>query len=192
MTMSMTRNPERPAGYVAVHKCVHWLTALIILGMIPVGLIMGRIDNSPFKNALYELHKSFGIIVLVLAIMRVGVLLRYGAPASEPTLTPLQRVVSKSVHHLIYLLLFIAPLTGFIGTSMCCAPVNLFWTIPVPPNLPGGFETAKTVLAVHSIATISLAVLVALHVGAALMHAVVLRDGVIWRMLPEAWRPAGR
>jgi cytochrome b561 len=190
--MSVTKSVEMNMNYAPIHKFVHWLTALIILGMIPVGIIMTEISPGALKNNLYELHKSFGIIVLVLALVRLGVLLRYGSPAPEPTLSPLQRIVSKTVHHLIYLLLFIAPLSGFIGTSMCCAPVNLFWTIPVPPSLPGGFETAKIVLAVHGVATISLAVLVVMHVGAGMMHAVVLRDGVIWRMLPTSWRPAGR
>lgn len=192
MTISVSTRLEPRAGYAPVHKFVHWLTAVIILGMIPVGIVMTEIGNGPLKNNLYELHKSFGIIVLALALLRVAVVLRYGLPAPEPTLSPLQRIVSRSVHYLIYALLFIAPLLGFIGTSMCCAPVNLFWMIPVPPSLPGGFETAKFVLGLHTIATYSLAVLVATHVGAALLHTFVLRDGVIWRMLPEKWRPPGR
>lgn len=171
-----------PARYSPLHRFLHWTTALFILGMIPVGLTMTRLADGPLKNNLYELHKSFGILVIALTFVRIAVRVVRGAPPPEPSLTPLQRRVSASVHHLIYVFLATAMLTGFIGTSMCCAPVNLFWAIHIPPDLPGGFDTAKSVLTVHRYAVYGLAILLVMHIGAALAHAFVFRDGVMGRM----------
>lgn len=173
---------SRPERYSALHRFLHWTTAFLILGMIPVGLTMTRLADGPLKNNLYELHKSFGILVIALTVLRIAVRVVRGAPPPAESLTPLQRRVSGAVHHLIYVFLVAAMLSGFIGTSMCCAPVNLFWAIHIPPDLPGGFETAKVVLRIHNFAVYGLAALLVLHIGAALMHALVLRDGVMGRM----------
>lgn len=172
----------RPAHYSALHRFLHWTTALFILGMIPVGLTMTRIADGPLKNNLYELHKSFGILVIALTLVRIVVRFVRGAPPPAASLTPLQRRVSGAVHHLIYVFLVTAMLTGFVGTSMCCAPVNLFWAIHIPPDLPGGFDTAKVVLRVHNFAVYGLAGLLVVHIGAALAHAFVFRDEVMARM----------
>lgn len=170
------------ARYSALHRFLHWTTALFILGMIPVGLTMTRLADGPLKNNLYELHKSFGILVIALTLVRIAVRVLRGAPPPAAGLTPLQRRVSGAVHHLLYVFLVAAMLSGFIGTSMCCAPVNLFWSIHIPPDLPGGFDTAKVVLRVHNFAVYGLAGLLAMHIGGALMHALVFRDGVMGRM----------
>jgi cytochrome b561 len=168
--------------YSPLQRALHWTMAALILTLIPAGIAMTNMGDGALKNATYELHKSFGIIVFVLAVIRVAVRVGRGAPPEEASLTPFQRKASTLVHRLLYGLIVIVPLAGYVGTSMCCAPVNLFWTVPVPINLPGGFETAKLVFVVHKVGAIAMAVLVIGHIGAALMHAFVYRDGVMRRM----------
>lgn len=172
-----------PARYSALQRALHWTMAALILTLIPAGIIMTDMADGALKNATYELHKSFGIIVFVLAVIRVAARIGLGVPPAEASLTDFQRRASTLVHRLLYVLIVIVPLAGYVGTSMCCAPVNLFWTVPVPVNLPGGFETAKLVFVVHKAGAILMAVLIIGHVGAALLHAFYYRDGTMRRML---------
>lgn len=171
-------------GYSAAQKWLHWLHAALILTLIPVGIAMSGADPSPTVNAMYELHKSFGLTVFVLAVLRVAFRVARGAPAYPADMPAMQRRAAHGVHLMLYVLIFVTPVLGFVGTSMCCKPVNLFWTVPVPFGFEGAEATVKTVFLLHKIAAITLAVLVVGHIGAALFHAVVRRDGILQRMLP--------
>ncbi len=91
--------------YSTPHRIVHWLTAALIIGLVPVGLFMASIPYPPnpganpaLKDSLYEWHKSFGLIVLLLAIARVALKVSQGTPAPEPTLSRFQRAASAAVH----------------------------------------------------------------------------------------------
>lgn len=174
--------------YSAPQRLIHWLMALSILSMLPVGFYMANAfgaDFPPERGQLYELHKSFGFIVFLLACARVFFRLTRGAPEAEASLSLFQRRVSRVVHYLLYVLIFVVPLSGWIATSMCCAPVNLFWTVPVTLPVSGGEELYKRVFAVHMASAILMTVLVLAHIGAAIMHLVVMKDGVFRRMWPS-------
>lgn len=175
-------NAPRADGYAPASRWLHWLTALLVVATIPVALTMTRIDDGMPKNTLYELHKSFGILIFLLAAARVLARLVLGAPSPYPELNPAQRIVSTATHHLLYLLLFAMPVFGFIGTSMCCAPVNLFWTVPVPFAFSGSEHTIELILAIHTWAGYLMTLLVGLHVAGALYHYLIRNDGVMARM----------
>jgi len=170
------------SGYPRPSRWLHWLSALIVLGLIPVGLTMMRIGDGATKNQLYELHKSFGMIVFVLAALRVAARLAWGAPPPYSGLTRAQRIASAATHHLLYLLLFAMPILGFVGTSMCCAPVQLFGTFAVPFRFEGTQDTVKTILWLHGLGGFAMMALVGLHIAGALYHLVLRRDGVMARM----------
>ncbi len=172
------------AEYSTAQKWLHWLHAALILTLIPVGIIMSNSDPSPTVNAMYELHKSFGMTVFVLAVIRVAYRVARGAPAYADELPAVQRMAANAVHHLLYALIVVTPILGFVGTSMCCKPVNLFWTVPVPFGFDGSEATTKLVFTLHKTAAITMAVLVIGHIGAALFHGFVRRDGILRRMLP--------
>jgi cytochrome b561 len=176
--MSMQDEP----GYPRPSRWLHWLSALIVLALIAIGLTMLRIGDGATKNQLYELHKSFGMIVFVLAALRVATRLVLGAPPPYAGLTRAQRIASTATHHLLYLLLFAMPVLGFVGTSMCCAPVHLFGTFAVPFRFEGTEETVKTVLWLHGMGGFAMAGLIGLHIAGALYHLVLRRDGVMARM----------
>lgn len=181
----------QPEVYSAPHRAIHWITAILIIGLVPVGFYMASIPfpphpgaNPPVKNTLYELHKSFGLIVLMLAIARLVVRRVKGVPPPEPTLTRFQRAASAAVHHTLYVLIFLVPFAGWLATSMCYGPVNLFWTVPMTLPFSGEQATCAAIYRVHLGGAILMTALVLVHVGAALMHLLVFRDGVFRRMWP--------
>jgi cytochrome b561 len=183
------RNPSGgPAArteYSAALRIIHWLTALAVFILVPVAVAMSNLPDSAFKNALYEVHKSVGIIAFVLVVLRIVVRLAGGAPPPDPSLAPFQRTASATVHGLIYALLLAMPVLGYSATNMCCKPVNLFWVWPVPINLEGSEATVKTIFAAHYYLGWLLVALVAIHISAALYHHFALKDGVLRRMLPQ-------
>jgi cytochrome b561 len=173
---------ENESGYALASRWLHWLSAAIVLCLIPIGLTMMRLGDGDTKNSLYELHKSFGMIVFVLAALRVAARLVWGAPPPYANLTRAQLIASTATHYLLYVLLFVMPVLGFVGTSMCCAPVRLFSTIAVPFRFQGSEATFKTILSVHALGGFAMTALVGLHIAGALYHFVIRRDGVMARM----------
>ena len=175
---------DRDEGFSGSSRLIHWATAfLILLVMIPVGLTMVRLPDGVAKNTLYELHKSFGMTIFVLSVIRVAIRAVEGFPPLPASLPAWQKVAARASHLMLYGLIFVVPALGFIGTSMCCSPVNLFWLVPIPLEFAGGMEGAKIVLALHKVAVALMAAILCVHVAAALWHGFVRRDGVLERML---------
>lgn len=170
--------------YSGPSRFVHWAIAfLILLVLIPVGLIMANLPDGAPKNTLYELHKSFGMTVFGLAVIRVAIRAVEGFPPLPSSLPAWQQAAARGTHLALFALIFIVPALGFAGTSMCCSPVNYFWLIPIPIELPGGMDRAETVLDWHKAAVFLMAAILCLHVGAALWHRIVRHDGVWERMV---------
>jgi len=181
----MTTAPvTAPARYSSLQIAIHWITAIIILGMFPVGLVMTRLGPGTTTNLLYELHKSFGLIVIGLAVIRIVVRATSGAPPIVQTIAPWQRIAARGTHLALYVLILLVPLTGLAATSACCAPVNLFWTIPMTLPIGGGFEAAKPIFLLPNVCAVTLAGILLMHAGAALHHHYVKKDETLKRMLP--------
>jgi cytochrome b561 len=176
---------EMTAGYSPAQRGLHWATAVVVFLLLPVGVLMTNLGQGGFTNALYEMHKSVGILALVIVLFRLGVRLLRGAPPPEPSLTPWERTVSEIVHKALYGLVLVMPLLGYAGTAMCCAPVKLFWLVPIPIPLSGSEATVKLIFTLHELGGWILAGLVAMHVAGAFWHLIVRRDGVMARMLPR-------
>jgi cytochrome b561 len=176
---------EAPVHYSAAQKWLHWLmAAIIVLVMVPAGLTMTRLGEGETTNTLYEVHKSFGVIVFSLAVIRAVVRLTRGAPPLEPGVPRWQRLAAYTTHYALYLLIFLVPLTGWVATSACCAPVNLFWTIPVTLPVGGDEDFAKAVFRLHYAFVYTLMGVAALHVAGAMQHHFIRRDRTLIRMLP--------
>lgn len=178
------REGSSPPVYSAPARWLHWLTAACVLSLIPAGFVMARLGEGPVTNALYELHKSVGMTAFAIVVVRIAVRLTRGAPPPDQGLTPFERALSTWVHRALYALVFVMPILGYLGTSMCCAPVNLFWLAPVPLDISGSEATAKAIFTAHKALGFTLAALVALHLAGVFRHAVIKRDGVLRRMLP--------
>jgi cytochrome b561 len=152
--------------------------------MVPAGLTMTRLGEGPTTNTLYEIHKSFGVIVFSLAVIRAGLRLTRGAPPLEPDIPAWQRFAAYVSHYAMYMLIFLVPITGWVATSACCAPVSLFWTIPVTLPVGGGEDFAKAVFRFHHGFVYTLMAIVTVHLAAALQHHFIRLDRTLVRMLP--------
>jgi cytochrome b561 len=180
-----------PEGYSLAQKLLHWATALLIVTLVPVGLTMVRLEPGSIPNTLYEVHKSFGLLVFGLALGRIALRLTRGAPPLVPGLPAWQRAAAHGSHIALYILIVLVPVLGWSGTSACCAPVKLFWTIPLTLPVSGGMEVAKRIFALHDAMALTLAGIVLIHVGAALYHHLIRRDDTLRRMLPLGRARAG-
>src|ERR671917_1560545 len=168
---------EMPAAYAPAQKWLHWsMAALIVLLMIPAGLTMTRLGEGETTNTLYELHKSFGLILFTLAVVRAGIRLTRGAPPLEPNVPAWQRFAAHVSHYALYMLIFLVPLTGWAATSACCAPVNLFWTVPLTLPVPHGEDLAKAIFRLHYGFVYTLMAIVAVHVAGGLQHPLIRRQ----------------
>lgn len=178
---------ERPAAYSGLQKLIHWVTAILVLTLIPVGFFMvnrGKATNfDAVTGQLYTAHKTFGFIVLLLVVLRIVVRLMRGTPAPDSSLTRFQVIASEAVHGLIYLALIAVPLLGWLGVSAYGAR-GMLGGLNLPEILAKNEALAKTLLSLHGLAAILLIALLFSHIGAALMHRFVLKDGVMRRMLP--------
>ena len=175
--------------YTLVQRLLHWLIALLVLGLLGVGMIFFFLDFEGTKNtfgrevtdALYTYHKTFGIVVFALMILRVGLRLMLGAPPYAQPLPAFQRVASHAVHGLLYLTLLAMPVVGGLATAAGGYPVQFFaWTLPGLVAKDKGL--AETLFWLHGVLGWVIIGLLAVHVGAAMMHWLVKRDGVMRRM----------
>lgn len=171
----------------------HWWTVLLIAIQLPLGIYMvnygARTNFAPPTGQLYDSHKLIGMLILLFVLARLAYRIMNGAPGDEPTLEPWQRVVSHVTHWAIYALLLIVPLLGWLATS-AYGPFRPFG-IPLPSLLAENQDLATRIYRVHKAAAILLVVLVAMHVGAALFHYVIRKDGVLNRMWPGLPRRDG-
>jgi cytochrome b561 len=174
---------EQLGRYSGLQKALHWIIAALIVGQVAAGLTMTNLADGPAKNALYELHKSAGLTVLALALVRVAVRSMRGAPSLEP-MPDWQRRAAHASHYAMYVLIVLVPLAGWTATSSCCPPLNLFWTVPLTLPVPGDEAFWKAVFRIHFALAFMLATIALIHMAAALHHHLVRRDRTLLRMLP--------
>ena len=172
----------------------HWWTVLLIAIQLPLGIYMvgygERTNFGPPTGQMYDAHKLIGMLVLIFVAARLSYRLLHGAPGDEPTLEPWQRIVSHITHWMIYALLLIVPLLGWLATS-AYGPFEPFG-IPLPRLLGDSQDLAARLYGMHKVTAVLLLLLVAVHVGAALFHYVIRKDGVLNRMWPGLPRRDGK
>ena len=194
MTQTSVRTPVRTPVeiYTRTARTLHWTTVALLAVQFPVGLYMVYRGTSlnlwdNLTNVLYSGHKLAGLTILFVVIWRLVYRMTRGAPAHEPTIEPWQRIVSRLNHWGLYVLLVAAPIAGYIGISLFPA-LDIFGLFSLPGVVAPDKEAAKTALEVHRLLVMLLALLIALHVGAALYHYVIRKDNVLGRMIPRLLR----
>ena len=174
----------RREEYSGFAKLLHWIIAACVLFIIPAGITMDNLPDGDLKNALYTLHRSTGVLVLVLMVIRLAYRLINGVPAPEPTLTSWQRIVSHVVHLSLYALLIAQPIIGWVATSAYGAQISVFGLFTLPAIVGKDEALSKPLFVVHELIGFVVAGLLIMHIGAALYHYFIQRDGVLQRMLP--------
>lgn len=163
---------------------LHWLVAALIVGNLAFGLYMVELPISPAKLRYYSWHKWAGITIFLLSAARLLWRLSHPAPALPSSMPAWQRTAANASHHVLYLLFFAAPLTGWLFSSAAGFQTVYFGIVPIPDLLSKNKELADVLRIVHRSATYTLAAVVVLHTAAAIKHHVVDRDDVLVRMLP--------
>ncbi len=173
------REPSPAPVYSAAARHMHWVTAAVVLAMIPAGLAMTYRGNTlniwdGLTNAMYSSHKLLGFLVLWLVAGRLAYRLLKGAPPDEPTLLWWQKAGSHLVHWLLYGLLLVSLYPS----------LTVFGLFNLPALASPNQDLAGKVLDIHGTLAIVMGLLVCAHVGAALYHHLIRKDGVLRRMLP--------
>jgi cytochrome b561 len=190
-------------------RMFHWWVALFVLIQIPLGLYMmwrgddmegvndkgeavkgvfNGINDGGLTENLFGVHKLLGITILALVLGRLFYRLTRGAPVSDPTVPAALTGVGHLTHWLLYLLLIVVPIGGYIGTSYY-GGLNVFG-LPLPAVSAKDEKIAEWYFGLHGIGAKVILALVTLHVIGALYHKVVRKDRVVERMLPQKNRVA--
>jgi cytochrome b561 len=171
-------------GYSSVARAFHWVTAALVLTSIPIGLTMVNVPNlGATGDTLFHLHRSIGATVLVITVARLIYRLRHPAPPLPAEMSALQRSVARATHWALYVLLIVQPIMGWIATSAYRAPVLYFWLFELPPIWREDRAFSETMFAVHMTIGVFIAVLITVHIAAALHHHFIQRDRVLMRMV---------
>lgn len=181
------RNTTRRWGAVA--QTFHWLIVLFIVAQFTLATLFDDLPAGPKKLTLLARHKSIGITILMLALLRLLWRSTNPTPALPDTLKPYERSLAKLTHGLLYVLLFAVPLTGWLMSSARGFPVSWFGFFQLPDLVPKSKPLYEALLTTHGLLAWVLYAVVALHVAAALKHHFMLRDDVLRRMLPFTSTP---
>lgn len=173
---------ERGDRYSRGAIAFHWAIAALVLFNLIVGLFH---DAMPRSWGMMPIHKSVGMAVLLLTLGRIGWRLAHKPPQLPDAMPGWEKTAAHAVHFLLYALLLILPLTGWLLSSNPEKPRPIDWfglfKIPVLPATP---DIAHSAHEAHELLGYLMAALVVIHIAAALRHHFLLRDGVVARMLP--------
>ena len=169
--------------YSSAQIALHWVIGLAIIVMLGIGLYMvGLPKDLAFKSSLVNFHKSLGITIFLLVLIRIVVRLVAGPPPLPP-MPAWQRAAASVTQGLLYVAMIVMPLTGYLGSSFNRSGTR-FWGIPLPM---WGWDDAglrRIFFTVHTACAWVLIALIVLHVAGALKHQLVDRDRLMERMLP--------
>ncbi|TBR10783.1 MAG: cytochrome b [Rugosibacter sp.] len=176
-------NRSDSTTYTGTAIAFHWLIALLILAVFPLGVYMHELPLSPTKLQLYSYHKWLGITVLMLAILRVLWRASHRPPALPASLPRWQQITTHAVHHSLYLLLLFIPLSGWLMSSAKGFQTVWFGVFPLPDLIAKDKALGDLLQEIHEVLNFTLLGLVSLHILAVLKHHFINRDGIFARML---------
>lgn len=174
--------------YSAPARLLHWVMAVLVLATIPAGLVMVQegLDRS-LQNTLFIFHKNVGVLLLLLVVLRLAWRLAVPPPPPASHLPASQARIAGLTHGALYVLLVVMPIAGYIRVKAGGFPIEALDALGVPPLVPRSDALASVAMSVHYLAGLAIAALAVVHVGAALHHGIIARDGVFSRM----WPPVG-
>jgi cytochrome b561 len=182
---SSARRPDGTsrAAYSVTARTLHWVTAALVLIMLPLGLVIANRWGGSWQDWLYNLHRSIGTVVLVVILVRLGYRLTHPPLQLPDDIPQAQRRAAPAVHWTLYTLLLVQPIVGWAGSSAYPAPVIVFGLFQLPMIAPANRALSDQLLFVHRSIALAIACLVAIHIAAAIYHHFVRRDGVLMRMV---------
>ena len=164
----------------------HWMTFVLLL--VSFSSVLGRewIEDDAQRHLLLNLHRSFGILALVIVLFRLTARAKYFSPAVAVHLTTLERRASGFVHSVIYGLLFSVPILGWLFTSASGKPISFFDLFSLPALLAKNRSLAENLGQIHEFCAYFLLALILIHLAAALWHHFVKKDHILLSMSPAS------
>jgi cytochrome b561 len=180
----VARNQE---SYGFTARLLHWVIALMVISTIPVGQIMIQDGLArSVQNTLFIYHKNVGVVILLLMLLRLAYRLANPPPPLPDSVSPAQQAIAHLTHWFLYLLVVVMAVSGYVRVVAGGFPLEMLDALGVPRLLEKNKDLANTAKAIHATARYGLVILILMHVGAALFHGIVKRDGVFSRMWPSA------
>jgi cytochrome b561 len=173
--------------FTGFSRLLHWVMAVMVLTMLFIGVTM--VASLADYGRLVAIHRPLGIAILVLVVIRLVNRLRHPAPELPDHMPSWQRLAAKASHVMLYALLFVMPLVGWAMLSAARYPIVLYGPLHLPPILPHDAMLYAALRRVHTYLAYLLFATFLAHLGAALMHGLIHRDGVLASMAP--WRVRG-
>lgn len=173
--------------FTPMQRILHWLMAICILAMLFIGVGMVSTVTAKYLT-LVSIHKPLGIAILILAVLRLGLRFKAGAPALPRGLPEPMRLAAKLSHILLYALMIAMPLLGWGMLSAAAYPVELIGGYRLPAILSQSDALHTALWNAHRLLAFAFFALILVHIAAALFHALVRRDGVFASMAPVPGR----
>ncbi len=173
-------------NYNILSKLIHWVTALLILGLLAVGFYMTELDKSTYKYELYDLHKALGAVVIALTILRIFWHVVKRKPKSIASHKSWEKAISHLTHALLYLGILAVPLSGWAMSSSGGYAVSFFGLFDLPALVPKDKEMFELFGEIHEISALALLFLIGLHMLGAFKHHFVDKDATLQRMTAKS------
>jgi cytochrome b561 len=170
-------------AYTVTARVLHWLIAMLVLIMVPLGIIIANEWGGPWQQWLYNLHKSIGAVILPLVIVRLVYRLTHPPSPLPADIVPIQQFAAHTTHWALYALLIAQPMLGWIATSAYPAPLPVFGLFELPKIWRPDRVFSEQLFTLHRWMGITIGVVAAMHIAAALHHHFVRRDRVLMRMI---------
>jgi cytochrome b561 len=174
-----------PNNYTRTAVALHWLVGALVILALAMGWIMTDLPSSPLKARVFAWHKWVGVTVLTLFFVRG--LWRLTHPVPPPLPMPAwQRLAAQSLHGVLYAMLLLQPLSGWLYSNAAGRQIVYLGLIPLPNLVAKDKLLAKTLQEIHDAGAVIVGIAVGLHILAALKHHFIDRDDTLRRML--RWR----
>ena len=192
LLMKVFTPPRAPAVHNPGLRFFHWLMAALIFTALPLGVWASLLPHrSEARSDVLFFHKSIGITVLCLVVLRIVWRLAAGAPAYSEPLGRLNHAAAQSAHIALYALMIAMPVSGYLTSTASGSPLPWFGLFTLPRLVAKDKSLAEATNWAHYIFAWTLAFVLAAHLGAVVWHAAIRRDSVLTRMWPS-FRPAAR
>lgn len=174
------KNSSTHFGIVTI--VFHWVIALLIIGLLALGLYMVSIPWNAQRLKYYGWHKEYGLLVLFLAILRI--IWRIANENPELNLPWLEKIAARSMHRAFYLFMFAMPITGWLITSAAGLPASFFGLFTLPDLITPDESNRVLFEWIHKWLGYALIAAICLHVAAALKHHFINKDDILRRIFP--------
>ena len=181
MSAKITTDRQQFTGSM---RFLHWLMAALVLTMLGIGVAM--VASLGDYHRLVSIHRPLGILILILVVIRFVNRLFSALPPFPETMSPLERSGAHASEMLLYTLLFVQPLVGWGMLSAAHYPIVLFGSLHLFPILPHSVILYAALRKAHTLLAYLLFLAFVAHFGAVLFHTLIVRDGILRRMVP--WR----